>query len=42
MPVPIAASLREICAAARLNLEGTDALAALARWIERVAKTELK
>jgi len=42
VPLPLAAALREICAAARLNLESSDELSALVRWMERAARTELK
>lgn len=41
IPAPLSAALREICMAAKLNLDGSDELNALARWMERVAKTEL-
>lgn len=39
-PQPVTATLRELCAAARLNLEGSDELSALARWMERVGRTK--
>ncbi len=41
VPLPLAAALRELCSAARLNLEGSDELSALVRWVERVSRTEL-
>jgi 3-hydroxyisobutyrate dehydrogenase-like beta-hydroxyacid dehydrogenase len=41
VPVPMSAALREMCVAARLNLEGSDELTALVRWLEKVARTEL-
>lgn len=40
-PAPLTAALREICAAAKLNLEASDDYTQLVRWLERVARTEL-
>jgi 3-hydroxyisobutyrate dehydrogenase-like beta-hydroxyacid dehydrogenase len=42
IPLPLTAALRELSGAARLNLDGSDTLAALSHWIERVAKTPLR
>ena len=41
VPLPVSATLREICVAARLNLEGSDELAALVQWLERISRTPL-
>jgi 3-hydroxyisobutyrate dehydrogenase-like beta-hydroxyacid dehydrogenase len=40
-PAPLAAAAREICAAAKLNLEASDDYTQVVRWLERVAKAEL-
>ncbi len=40
-PAPVTALCREVCSAARLNLEGARDGAEIVRWIEQVAKTKL-